>query len=214
MSDGSGNQHGAINFHLISLDNVDVHYSIIYEGAINHIDKLYTPITKELKSKIKILEYLENKIANSNLIYRPSAEDLDINHPKNHIRKWDLENKEIVSGVKNCEEEALAIKFFYYDENLFDIGGKTEIGNIANEKFIIKSFVSGYNRYSYHIIGYNKKKNKYFVVWSGTYYLDDHNDFVCEIKFVSTESISIKDDLGTFVINLIDGKLNCIKGKN
>jgi len=215
VSEDSGNRHGSITFHLVSLDDVDVHYSITYMGVIGSIDQLYTPITNELKSKIKILEYLENKIANSNLIYRPSAEDLDINHPKNHIKKWDLENKEILYLVENCGEEESEIKFFYYAENIFDIWSDNEIGNISNEKFVIKSFfyASDWGYHHYNILGYDKKKNKYFVVWHVSY-IDDPNDYLCEIKFVSTDSISIKDDLGTFVINLIDGKLNCIKAQN
>lgn len=210
VSDESGNRDGSITFHIVSLENVDVHYSLTFEGVVGRVDRLYSPISEELKSKKEILEYLENKIANSNLIYRPSRDDLNINHPKNHILKWEIENKNILDRVKNCDEESSDIKFFYYSENLFNLWSDYEISNIMNEKFVIKCFFyksGGY--YNYHIIGHNKSKNTYFVVWSGTY-IDDPNDFTSEIKFLSKDLISIKIDIQTFLINLNDGELNCI----
>jgi hypothetical protein len=205
VNEESGNTFGEVKFHMISLVDANESYSIEFEGRVGKYDKINAPISTNLKSNKSILNYLETKISNSQLVYRPSKEDLDINYFKNYENKWLLENQDIYTSIKRDNEYSSSIKFIYYDEDLFnDITHGSEAASIENENFTIKSFFKDI------VIGYNKHKKEFFVIWVPEF----SYDWIKEARFgQTTNSILIFNDSEEYKINLVSGELKYLQKK-
>lgn len=205
VHEDAGNATGSVTFYLTSLKEINNTYSLSFYGAIGRYDLLDKPPSEELKSQPKLLSYLEGKISKSNSIYRPSPEDLDINNPKNCERKWIVENQYIYENAKYSNERSLTINFIFYDENLFtDIGHGSESSSVENELYIVKSFFKD------NVIGLDKKKTQYFVVWVPEF----PHDWIQEIEFESSSVIILKNDFEEYKIDLVNAHLNCLKYKD
>lgn len=197
--ESAGNASGVVTFNLISLENNKEH-SISFGGNIGEYGSMY-PISNELKNQKSLLAYLEKKVAQSELVYHPTKEELDIDNPKNYAKKWRVENQNIYEKLK-LSNGPLKIIFPNYESNLFD---EVRHGSLncseENEMYIIKSYFKD------DVIGHNKNNNKYFTVWVPEY-LYDHIQF---IKFRTPSVILLKNDSEAYEINFDDQSIINIK---
>jgi hypothetical protein len=167
---GSVHAYGAeAEFFLIEV-GTKKYFSEYFEGLLNYDEEndisrveydMNSLSGKTLGSNPpNIQRILIQKAKESPLIYQLQPEDLDINHPKNHIEKWE----ERFNGLKSSPTP---LNVTYYDDSdrewLIGDGEWDEI--IENDGYIV------YSGFHSPVIGYEKAKKKYFVIYvpSGFY---------------------------------------------
>jgi hypothetical protein len=149
-----GNAFGMVEFKLHNLETKK-EYSISFDGEVRNYDQL-SPIDLELKKEKNLLKILEDKAAKSSLVYKKKLSDYDLNANINCDNKWRILNKGLINNLSEQSNTSFPIKFPEYNENLFQQDG---ICKAENSYYIVNSYFKS------SVIGYDKKKKKYFVIW-------------------------------------------------
>lgn len=139
-----------------------------YSGSIHDVDKDGLPLKIEgqfdnladFASKPHLLKFLEAKAEASQLIYRPTTQDADINNAKNYEKKWLRENPDAYAAR---EDAWTPITIPEYTEQLFSVSA-TPVPDSGDERtenqyYIISTPFAG------PVLGYDKASKKYFVIW-------------------------------------------------
>ncbi|MCU7490547.1 MAG: hypothetical protein HF312_02690 [Ignavibacteria bacterium] len=168
------------DFNLVSIPKME-EYSIDFLGEnIGEYDEM-SQIDPNLKNNKKLLGYLEKKVTLSKIFHKKSAAELDINYFKNYKKKWRIKNSHIYSLLTSIKGTC-EIVFPHYTADLFNTVKHGDIWDkIENSKYIIISF------YKDNIIGYDKIKKSYFVIWVP----EDPYSWLPNVKFVSDNIIKM-----------------------
>lgn len=112
----------------------------------------------DFKDKTQLLMFLEEKAVKSQLIYRPTDQDLDINSAKNFAKKWLRENPDAYAAREGAWTP---ISFCYYSEKMFSDKPASDSGEERkeNRNYVITTSFAG------PVLGYDKTSKKYFVIW-------------------------------------------------
>ncbi len=172
------------------------------DGGFNNIDSL--------KDVPEILQALEFKASKSDIIYRPSNEDLNIDNPKNAVKKFLLDNP-------NLHEDLKIRRGYYQDFKITKYSGEatkffhdylsSPECEISNDKYSVYSLLKSY------VICFDKNGNYYFIVWIPftTY------DWVTKMDLTPENILTLNDrwnNTPEFVIDLNELKIKCISSKD
>jgi len=173
-----GQQGGFIKFNLLRLSDYKL-FTIEYTGESPYSSM--NQIVQELKEQTDLISFLEKKISESLKIRKSSPSDTkyDINAPKNCLAKWELDNSNCLSLNK--------IKLTFYDKNLFEVldEGGSRIGAIENDSYKVVAYFRAI------LIGFNKKTNKYFVIYSSSNRSADFSG----LEFVDGNTLAFYSDI-------------------
>lgn len=178
------------------------------EGKFINIDSL--------KPFPEFLSLLENKADKSNKIYKPTLEDLNINHPRNAANKFQLDNPNLYSELKNHKGNYIPIVITKYSDEYAKIfqdnigNRKSEfLGSIATQTS--NKIYTVYSLFKDYVICYNKVKNFYFVVWVP----DDTYRYVTKLDLTEGNILTLYDsgEKPEFVIDLNQVKIKCVSSK-
>ena len=155
ITESSGSAAGSVTFNLLSPSDMHL-YSMSVSGGNGNLNQPGI-VSDDVKNNKDVYGYLTQQIAASPKIAHTSQQNLNANDPTNAVQKWQLDNENIWTAMKNY---AAPVKFTYYDANLLDQWGGTSItGSAENSQYKITSIFKGVT------IGLDKTTNKYFVVW-------------------------------------------------
>jgi len=176
-TESSGSALGSVVFSLFSPSEMHL-YSMSVFGANGNINQP-DPVTDDVKNNKNINDYLVKQIAESPKIAHTSEQNLDVNSPDNAVQKWQLDNEYVRTGMLNYNAP---VKFTYYDVNLSDQwNGTTITGTIENNQYKLVSYFKGV------VVGLDKVKNKYFIVWVPS----DAYEWPTDIAFTDSNTVHI-----------------------
>ena len=150
----------------------------------------------EIKKYAVEMEYLLKQAELSDYIYRPTADDLNLELSQNAVKKWLKDNPQI----DNLRDDGLAVvKFTYYDKDKSYEEAKQNAMSIApNDDYEIFYSWRG------SVYGLNKKQQKYFVVYG-----HESNWGAREVSWTDKSTIEIKLDNGvTLIVDLKSGDVH------
>ncbi len=174
---GSALSYSNFNFSLVSLSDLTIS-KLVYQEIGDERDFINLD---DFKNKPLILKYLEEKAANSEYVHKPSAEDLDMNNPKNFEKKWAIDNPNISTVWDGNTALNNFIKVTFYDENIFPKEGDVSFSKIENSRFVIVTLFRN------NILGFDKVKKQYFPIWVENCSHDCNKD----IEFVGSNKLKI-----------------------
>lgn len=195
------------------------YYHLDYSGmARNEYKQVEGEFTNKdsLRQFPEFLSTLEMKAEKSCKIYKPTKDDLNINHPKNASKKFHLKNPNLYSILKTNKPNyvPIAITSYKYEyATLFhdNIGNSksTMLGSIAAQNS--NKFYTVYSLFKDYVICYNKANNSYFVVWVP----DDSYHWVPKMDLTEENILTLYDggEMPEFVIDLNQMKIKYISTK-
>ena len=149
----------------------------------------------EIKKYDVEAEYLLKQAELSDYIYRPTADDLNLELSQNAVKKWLKDNPQI----DNLSDGGLTVvKFTYYDKDKSYEKAKRNATSIApNEDYEIFYTWRG------SVYGLNKKQQKYFVVYG-----HESTWGACEVSWTGKSAIVIELYSGvTLIVDLKSGNV-------
>ena len=143
------------------------------EGKFNNLS--------EFENDDGIARFFEQKVQSNQIIYRPNANDLNLDLARNFEKKWKLDNADINWEPYGRSRKIMVRK---YSEKLIpDIEG-TIYKKIENNRYII------YSVFKSNVIAYEKFSKKYFpVVVQGC----NAGDCTFRIDFIDQKTISMQE---------------------
>lgn len=177
VTESYGSAAGTVTFNLFSPSQAHL-YTMSVSGGNGNINQP-GQVSSDVQSNKAVYDYLTQQIAASPKIAHTSQQNLDVNSADNAVQKWQLDNENIWTAMKNY---AAPVKFTYYDTNLLDQwSGTTITGSAENSRYKIVSIFKGVT------IGLDKTTNKYFVVWVPS----DMYEWPTDTAFIDANTIHI-----------------------
>lgn len=132
--------------------------------------------------------FLQGKVDNAKIIYRPSAEELALEGPENADKKWKADNSEI---SVNSDAQ---IKFTYYDKPLFTKDDVVADSRVGNDNFVFISSPKGI------VYGFNRTTHKYFVLYASAF------EETPKIELTADGKVHVTLNEASIIVNPINGK--------
>jgi hypothetical protein len=178
-----------LSFYLLEVNFENI-YSLNVEtfetaGSANTVSIEYSDNLKGTSIQKK---YLDELVRNSDKVYKPTAEDLNINSVVNFVKKFESLNNHILGYFLYGMNSPKSINFkpVFYDEKLFDHSNCNE--KLENVNYIICF------EYKLGLILFDKALRKYSLI-----YLSNYQEYV-SLKFKSTHQLVVNSE---YVKNLI-----------
>ena len=190
---------GYLRLCLYNLDSHDVlslNYAVY--GEINELLKGEFVDLEKLESYPDENRFLQKKATELTCIYRPSEEDLDMDNPKNSVKRWLLDNP------GKYEPQNTTIKYTYYNTSIFDWDNYNDEkeNRIENDSFIVVHDWRG------SVYAYDKEKKRYFVIYG-----IEINGGARKVSWDNRASdvVVIDTDWCGMRINLLSGKMELLE---
>ncbi len=150
----------------------------------------------EIKKYTVEAEYLLKQAESSAYIYRPTADDLNLELSQNAVKKWLKDNPQIDNLRDN---DSAVIRFTYYDKDKsYEEAKRSTMSITPNEDYEIFYSWRG------SVYGLNKKQQKYFVIYG-----HESNWGAREVSWTDKSTIEIKLDSGvTLMVDLKSGNVH------
>lgn len=189
-----------------SMNNADVHLGLVkidtgestylhFSGHFSHEGQVDGEIFNsevQATANPKIWEYLVNQLTVSELIYQPTAEDKDIFHPKNAIKKFLIDNPTFQSDFDETPTdwiELLAYKYknepyFSVLHNGDDYGFGSITSQLENENYLLFALFKNF------VICFDKLKNEHYLIWVPT----SDAQWINELEFITPQQVRLVHD--------------------
>ncbi len=135
-------------------------------------------------------EFLISEAESMAMIYRPSAEELELEKAENATKKWLADNTTKIDSVRNGEVD-IRLNITVYNQPIFSIENTNTNSTIENENLIITADTNG------NVYGFSKTKRRYFVVYAPTAPLTE----APQLEFILDGSVRVKTSDIDFVFN-------------
>lgn len=136
--------------------------------------------------------FLQGKIDEAKIIYRPTAEELALESPEKAPEKWKLDNSDNVANLTASNDAQL--QFTYYDKPLFSKDDVVVESRVGNDKFVFISSSKGV------VYGFNRTTHKYFVLYAST------SGEAPKLELTADGKIHVTAAEASFVVNPNTGK--------
>ncbi|MBN1217178.1 MAG: hypothetical protein JXA99_17290 [Candidatus Lokiarchaeota archaeon] len=186
----SGSTMGSVVFYLFDIA-ANTQYEISFSGYHGKYDEM--EISDNLNNKKNLFYFLEKKASESEYVYKPTEEDLDIDNPKNYETKWRILNPNLYSLLKTNNKIELIMP--EYDDALFDFD--INYGDITNNKYNIRAETKG------SVLGYDKSNKKYFVIWVP----ETKSSYIHNVTFINDYEILCENSPECYRIDLLNKKI-------
>ena len=169
---GGSSGNANIAFLLYNLKTFETH-DLLFSGYLKKVNNEYRVdgSFEELNNKKynnDILAFFEKKAIQNSHIYIKNENDLNVNHPINADKKFNILNNELQYYLDNNPKINRKLIVHYYKssnyfKNIINDKENYTLGSIAyevhNSKYSIYSFFKNY------VLAHNKDSDVYFVVW-------------------------------------------------
>lgn len=136
--------------------------------------------------------FLQGKIEEAKIIYRPTAEELALESPEKAAEKWRLDNSDNMANLAASNDAQL--QFTYYDKPLFSKDDVVAESRIGNDKYVFISSPKGI------VYGFDRTAHKYFVVYSSA------SGETPKIELTADGKLHVTVAVASFVVNPATGK--------
>ncbi len=177
VTESYGSAAGTVTFNLFSPSQGHL-YSMSVSGGNGNINQPGA-VSSDVQDNKAVYDYLTQQIAHSPKIAHTSQQNLDVNSADNAVQKWQLDNENIWTAMKNY---ATPVKFTYYSTNLFDRwNGTTVTGSIENSHYQFTSYFKGV------VVGFDKTQGKYFILYAPS----DMYEWPTDIAFLDANTVHL-----------------------
>jgi len=195
----AGSGFGTLIFTLIDL-GTQKEYHIGVSGPHNRYENI--EVDSETKANTAIYDFLLEKVEKSDLVYRPSGEDLNKENPKNASTRWLIDNEGIHRSIEVGYLKEIPLKFKSYNVDLVEpLSGGATLMEFDNKNYHITSIFKG------PVVAYNKTTKDYFILWVPA----DVYDWVSKIDFVTDSKVRFYDRMDDKAVFDIDLRSNTLE---
>jgi hypothetical protein len=129
----AGNQTGGASFTSVNIRDLTKCEIVVCGQAANYSE--IKPIAPTLMKKSKLLKFLQDKLAVSDLVYHPKPEDFDLNRPQNATERWSADNNIDKSEIYSSSGEPHSLKLYWYDANLLELANCSRNDSAEGNKY-------------------------------------------------------------------------------
>ena len=103
--------------------------------------------------------FLSQELARYSIIYRPTAEEMELEAPKNAVKKWAKDNEKALQELKDADVATTTFVVTLYDSPLFAREEVDTESLVENESYMF------YVTHAGAVFGYNRSSREFFIAY-------------------------------------------------